>query len=79
LTQSKGGRTETLWIGKQDFLIRQVENDTSAAVLKTMLEDQAKKHPEMHLPTTVSGDVKSVQTHTNIVVNQAIPMTDFTP
>jgi RNA polymerase sigma factor (sigma-70 family) len=79
LTQSKGGRTETLWIGKQDFLIRQIENDTSAAVLKAMMEDQAKKHPEMHLPTIVGGDVKSVQTHMSIAVNQAIPMTDFAP
>src|SRR5882724_520856 len=79
LTQSKGGRTETLWIGKQDFLIRQIENDTSAAILKAMMEDQAKKHPEMHLPTTVGGDVKSVQTHMNIEVNQTIPITDFAP
>jgi hypothetical protein len=77
LTQSKGGRTETLWIGKQDFLIRQIENDTSAAVLKAMLEDQAKQDPEMHLPTTVSGDVKSVQTHENISANQKFSPADF--
>ena len=77
LTQSKGGRTETLWIGKQDFLIRQIENDTSAAVLKAMVEDQAKKHPEMHLPTTVGGDVKSVQTHENISANQKFSPADF--
>ena len=79
LTQSKGGRTETLWIGKKDFLIRQIESDTSAADLKAMLDEQAKKHPEMRLPTTVAGEVKSVQTHMNIVVNQAIPLTDFAP
>ncbi len=77
LTQSKGGHTETLWIGKQDFLIRQIENYTSAAVLKAMLEDEAKKHPEMHLPTTVGGDVKSVRTHGNISVNQKFSPTDF--
>jgi hypothetical protein len=66
-----------LWIGKQDFLIRQIENDTSAAVLKAMLEDQAKQDPEMHLPTTVSGDVKSVQTHENISANQKFSPADF--
>jgi len=77
LTQSKGGRTETLWIGKQDFLIRQIENDTSAAVLKAMVKDQAKQHPEMHLPTTVGGDVKSVQTHENISANQKFSPADF--
>jgi small nuclear ribonucleoprotein (snRNP)-like protein len=33
----------------------------------------------MRLPTTVAGEVKSVQTHMNIVVNQAIPLTDFAP
>lgn len=77
LTQSKGGRTRTIWIAKRDFLIRQIENDTSAADLKKVLEEQAKKHPGMHLPTTVAGDVKSVQTHSNIIVNQKFSPADF--
>jgi hypothetical protein len=79
LTQSNAGRTRTLWIAKQDFLIRQIENDTSAADLKAVLVAEAAKHPGMNLPTNVAGDVKSVETHMNIVVNTAIPNTDFAP
>jgi len=77
LTQAANGRTQTLWIGKQDYLIRQFETDTSAAILKAVAEEQAKKHPEMHLPTTVSGDVKSVETHSKILVNQVLTKADF--
>lgn len=81
LTETTNGRTQTLWIGKQDFLIRQFETDTSAAVLKKVLDDAARKNPEKHLPTgaTVGGDVKSVETHTNIVVNQALAKAVFEP
>jgi outer membrane lipoprotein-sorting protein len=82
LTQSKAGRTTTWWIGKPDFLIRQIEQDTSAEVLKTMLAAQAKIHPELNAnlqAAHVSGDVKSVETHTNIVLNQSLAKTDFAP
>jgi RNA polymerase sigma factor (sigma-70 family) len=77
LTETKGGRTRTLWIGKQDYLIHQIENDTSAASLKAALEDAAKKHPEMRLPTSVAGDSKSVETHVNIVFNKPFSKADF--
>ncbi len=79
LSHEKDGRTRTLWIGKQDFLIRQIENDTPAAALKALLESEAKKHPGMGLPTSVAGDSKSFETHSNIVVNQQISPTDFEP
>jgi RNA polymerase sigma factor (sigma-70 family) len=79
LSQSKDGRSETMWIGKQDFLIRRIENTTSAAVTKASLEEVAKRHPEMHLPTTAGGDVKSIETHTNIVVNRQFSAADFEP
>ena len=68
-----------MWIRKEDFLIRQIEDDTSAADLKAMLVAEAKKHPQMNLPTAVAGDVKSVQTHSNIVVNQNFSPSDFAP
>ncbi len=79
LADANNKRSQTLWIGKEDFLIRQIENDTKAAVLKAELEAQAKKHPEMHLPTTAGGDIKSIETHTNIVVNQKFSAADFAP
>ena len=82
LTQSKAGRTQTLWIGKQDFLIRQYEQDTSAAAMQTMLEAQAKTHPEIQSMLqrgNLGGDAKSVETHTDLVLNQTIAKTDFSP
>jgi len=79
LTHTQAGRTQIMWIGKQDFLIRQIENDTSAADLKATIEAQAKLHPEMQLPTTVGGDVKSVETHRNIVTNPTLTKSDFAP
>jgi RNA polymerase sigma factor (sigma-70 family) len=79
LSQSKNGRARTLWIGKQDLLIRKIETTTSAAVLQAILEEEARKHPEMNLPTSAKGDTKSVETHTNIVVNQKFSAVDFAP
>ncbi len=80
LTQSGGGRTQTIWIGKRDFLVRQIENDTTAKALNAMLDAEAKKNPELrNAPHTVSGDVKSVQTHENIVINHTYSPSDFTP
>lgn len=81
LSQTAGGRTKILWIGKQDFLIHQVENDTSAAVLKKTLEAEAKKHPGL-VPVNIadiSGDVKSVEMHQNISVNNTFSPADFAP
>ena len=77
LAQSLKGNVMIMWIGKQDFLIRQIENETGAATLKASMEAEAKKHPEMHLPTSVAGDVKSIETHTNIIVNQKFSPVDF--
>jgi RNA polymerase sigma factor (sigma-70 family) len=77
LTHSKKGGTETIWIGKQDFLIRQIQNEVSAAVLKASLEKAAKDHPEVHLPTVSIGDTRSLEIHSNIVVNQNFSPADF--
>ena len=82
LTQTKAGRTQTIWIGKADFLIRQIETATSAAVMKTMLEEEAKKHPEIQAMLQrgdVGGDTKLVETHRNIVTNPTLTESDFAP
>ena len=78
LTEEKAGRTHTLWIGKQDFLIRQIENVTSAKALKASLSAEAKKHPEIQavLQSNI-GDTKSIETHTNIVVIKLFSEADF--
>jgi RNA polymerase sigma factor (sigma-70 family) len=79
LTRASGERIKTLWIGKLDFLIRQVQNDTSAAGLKAVMEAAARKHPERPIPAAVAGDSQSVETHTNIMVNQPLTQKDFAP
>jgi RNA polymerase sigma factor (sigma-70 family) len=81
LTDAKGGRTKTLWIGKQDFLIRQVENDTSAAQMKALLDQQAQQNPQMNnvLKMAPTGESKSIETHSNIIVNQTLTPADFAP
>jgi outer membrane lipoprotein-sorting protein len=79
LTRATTGRNETLWIGKQDFLIRQIETKTSAATLDAAMQAQANRFPQMHLPTVSKGDVRSLEIHTNIVVNQPLSPADFAP
>jgi RNA polymerase sigma factor (sigma-70 family) len=80
LTLTQGGRTETLRIGKQDFLIRQKESISSAAEVKKALNEAARRSPGKFFPTnTPSGDVRSVETHSNIVVNANFSPADFAP
>jgi RNA polymerase sigma factor (sigma-70 family) len=77
LTGESKGRTTTLWIGKEDFLIHQERTVTSAEALKAAL-DQGEKvthfRPTNALP---EGGVTSTQTHSNIVVNKAFSAGDF--
>ena len=82
LTHSKEGRTNILWIGKSDWLIHQVENDTSAAFMKTMMEEQAKKYPQIRAMLEASGaqiiqESRAVETHQNIRLNPPLTKTDF--
>ena len=73
------GRKRTIWIGKQDFLIHQVRNVITAAAMKAMLADAAKRHPEIaaHMPKTEYTDSTSTETHQNIVLNQKLSPSDF--
>jgi len=78
LSQTIAGRTKILWIGKSDFLIHQVENDTSSAELQETLDAQAKAHPEFQaLAQRPAGDIKSIETHFNIVPNPPLAKADF--
>lgn len=82
LSHDLGGRTNILWIGKQDLLIHQVENDTSAAKMKAMLEAQAQKNPQIRAMLDTTGaqllqESKSIETHQNIVINPTLTSTDF--
>jgi outer membrane lipoprotein-sorting protein len=78
-TSELKGTTKTLWIGKQDFLIHQVRNVTSAAAMKVALAEAAKHNPAMpaRLQKIEPQGVTSTETHTNITVNQKFSPADF--
>jgi outer membrane lipoprotein-sorting protein len=77
-SESKG-RTRTLWIGKQDFLIHQVRMVTSAEAEKALLTKDAKDHPQIlaGLATMGFNGITSTETHSNIVVNPKLSAADF--
>ena len=77
-SESKG-RTKTLWIGTQDFLIHQVRMVTSAEAEKALLTKAAKDHPEILASLAIMGfsGITSTETHTNILVNPKLSATDF--
>jgi hypothetical protein len=82
LTHDHGGRTNTLWIGKKDFLIHQVENDTSGDLIKKTLEEQAKTHPEVRSILEQSGpdmfqNSRTIEVHRDIKLNQPMRRADF--
>jgi RNA polymerase sigma factor (sigma-70 family) len=78
-SELKKGITKTLWIGKQDFLIHQVRNVTSAEAEKAMLTKAAKDHPQIMASLAIMGfhGITSTETHSNIVVNPNLSAADF--
>lgn len=80
LTSELKGRTSTLWIGKQDFLIHQARTVTSAEAMKAALAEAAKRHPEINAggPKSDPQGVTSTETHANIVLNKKFSPADFT-
>jgi len=79
LTNDLKGRSRTLWIGKQDFMIHQVRTVTSAEAMKTLLAEAAKRNPEMsaRMQTSKFEGSTSTETHRNIVLNQPFSNKDF--
>ncbi|HEY3760757.1 MAG TPA: sigma-70 family RNA polymerase sigma factor [Verrucomicrobiae bacterium] len=71
-----GGTTRTLWIGKKDFLIRQIQNISDPEAVKAALEHAAKVtgKPAPKLPP---GSITSTETHENIVLNKKLSLPDF--
>jgi hypothetical protein len=70
------GQTNTLWIGKQDFLIHQVRTMISAKAMQAAWAEAAKGSPEI-----ISGlhGFTAIETHTNIVLNIQFSQRDFVP
>ena len=79
LARDLQGTTTTLWIGKADFLIHQVQRVTSAQAVKARLAEAAKQDPKLaaSLPATAAQAITSTEIHTHIVVNQKLSPADF--
>jgi outer membrane lipoprotein-sorting protein len=73
------GKISTIWIGKQDFLIRQVRVASSPASVKATNAEAAKHHPRVaaQLLKMRFGWTTSTETHENIVVNQKFSPENF--
>lgn len=83
LSSEVKGRTETLLIGKTDFLIHQIRSETSLAAMKAVLDKanarQIAAHPEMAdmLKQVKPYAITSAETHEHIVLNESIVPADF--
>jgi outer membrane lipoprotein-sorting protein len=79
----KGGPTKepttTMWIGKQDFLLRQRRLVTSAEAMQTVMDQAAKANPGVSQLKIKQQDSTITETHSNIVVNQKLAAADFVP
>ena len=78
-TSESKGRTKTVWIGKQDFLIHQVRIVTSAEAMKAIFTEAAKRHPEINVLNNMPEPQGSTatETHEHIVVNRKFLPSDF--
>ena len=72
-TRESQGQEKTIWIGKQDFLIRRLRTVTSAEAMRAMA---AKWDPE--IISDLHG-FTSTETHASIVVNKRFLRSDFVP
>ena len=74
-TRESQGQTNTLWIGKQDFLIHQVRTVIST---ETIQAAAARVPIGPELIPALHG-FTSTETHTNIVLNRKFSRSDFIP
>jgi len=74
-TRESQGRTNTLWIGKQDFLIHQLRTVISTEAIQATA---AKGPTGPKLIPTLHGFI-STETHINIVLNRKYSQSDFIP
>lgn len=76
-TTGAEGRTNRLWIGKQDFLIRRVQTVISKGAMQAMTAGLLKNlDPEQ---VRALHGFTFTETHTNIVLNPQFSRSDFTP
>jgi len=76
-TRGSEGRTNTLWIGKQDFLIHQVRTTISTGAIQATAAGLL-RNPDPERIRALHG-FTATETHTNIVLNQKFSRSDFVP
>jgi hypothetical protein len=72
----QNGETKTFWIGKQDFLIREIRTEISGKDMQKAWEETANRRPSV---LANFHDFSSIETHTNMVVNGTFLHEDFIP
>jgi hypothetical protein len=70
------GQTKTLWIGKQDFLIHQVQTEMSAEGMQALAARVT--NGNLEIISSLHGLV-STETHTHIILNSPFLRSDFVP
>ena len=75
LTRESQGQTNTLWIGKQDFLIHQIRTAISTKAIQAAAASGS-MGPEL-IPAL--HGFTSTETHINIVLNRRFSRSDFIP
>jgi hypothetical protein len=75
-TGGSQGRTNTLWIGKQDFLVHQVRTVINAEAMRKMAVSVSGVGPELF---PAMHGFTLTETHTNIVLNRKFSRADFIP
>ena len=65
----------TVWMGKQDFLIRRYRNFISKAAAA-----EAMKHsPKPNTNAVPAQDITNIETYENVIVNEDLKREDFIP
>ena len=83
LASELNGTTKTLWIGKQDFLIHQIQNCKSARSPAKVAPPPLAAPANIRLETIAALEkagfpgITSTETHMNIVINQSLSKADF--
>jgi outer membrane lipoprotein-sorting protein len=80
ITREAEGRTKTFWVGKEDFLIRQIQTVMSAQAMQSVFANVDQGRPELAAYLQKSPkEFTTTETHADIVVNQPFVRSDFIP
>jgi hypothetical protein len=76
LSHESLGKTTTLWIGQQDFLIRQIQTAINADAIQATVSQVPNEKPGLAI---FLHDYTCTETHANIVTNAPLAKSNFIP